>query len=59
MLEARKLAGAGINPAVKVVCGKEIKGTGSRKGTANPFFDEVVITVVKQECTNILKSSCV
>lgn len=59
MLEARKLAGAGINPAVKVVCGKEIKGTGSRKGTANPFFDEVVILVVKQECMNILKLMCV
>ena len=41
VLEARKLAGAGINPVVKVACGQQIKGTGSRKGTNNPFFDEV------------------
>ena len=41
VLEARKLVGAGINPVVKVACGKEIKGTGSRKGTNNPFFNEV------------------
>ena len=41
ILEARKLAGAGINPLVKVTCGKEKKWTRARKGTNNPFFDEV------------------
>ena len=41
ILEARKLIGGGLNPVVKVVCGKEIKETSTQKGTNNPFWDEV------------------
>jgi hypothetical protein len=41
VIEARKLPGGGLNPVVKVACGQQIKGTSSRKGTNNPFFDEV------------------
>ena len=41
VIEGRKLAGVGINPLVKVTCGSEVKGTGSRKGTSSPLFDEV------------------
>ena len=41
MLEARKLVGSGLNPVVKVACGKDIQQTSTQKGTNNPMFDEV------------------
>ena len=41
MLEARKLVGSGLNPVVKVACGKDIQQTSTQKGTNNPSFDEV------------------
>lgn len=41
VLEARKLVGSGLNPVVKVVCGKDIKETSTQKGTNSPLFDEV------------------
>ena len=41
VLEARKLVGSGLNPAVKVACGKETQQTRTQKGTRNPVFDEV------------------
>ena len=31
-----------MNPVVKVACGKDIKETGTRKGTNNPYFDEML-----------------
>ena len=46
VIEARKLQGGGLNPVVKVACGQQIKGTSSRKGTNNPFFDEVIQNMV-------------
>lgn len=41
VLEARKLVGSGLNPVVKVACGKDIQQTSTQKGTNNPMFDEV------------------
>ena len=47
ILEARKLVGSGLNPMVKVTCGKDVQETSSQKGTNNPVFDEVCITGTK------------
>ena len=41
VLEARRLVGSGLNPVVKIACGKEMQQTSTRKGTNNPYFDEV------------------
>ena len=41
VLEARKLVGSGLNPVVKVACGKDMQQTSTQKGTNNPVFDEV------------------
>ena len=41
VLEGRHLAGSGINPVVKVLCGKKIKKTSIQKGTNTSLWDEV------------------
>ena len=40
--EGRKLAGSGINPATKVLCGGEVKETSVQKGTNDPDFNDVI-----------------
>ena len=42
VLEARRLAGSGLNPVVKIACGKEMQQTSTQKGTNSPYFDEVI-----------------
>ena len=41
VLEARRLAGSGLNPVVKIACGKEMQQTNTQRGTNDPYFDEV------------------
>ncbi len=53
IIEARKLEGGNINPVVKVVCGKVVKGTGSAKGTDHPFFDEVYVCACVRACVRV------
>ena len=43
VLEARRLSGSGLNPVVKITCGKEIQQTSTQRGTSNPYFDEVSV----------------
>ena len=50
ILEARKLVGSGLNPVVKVVCGKDIKETSTQKGTNSPLFDEVLLLLKGHLC---------
>ena len=42
VLEARRLAGSGLNPVVKIICGKEMQQTSTQRGTNSPYFDEVI-----------------
>lgn len=42
VLEARRLAGSGLNPVVKIACGKEMQQTSIQRGTNSPYFDEVI-----------------
>ena len=39
--ESRNLAGSGISPAIKVLCGGEVKQTSTQKSTNDPDFNEV------------------
>ena len=39
--EGRKLAGSGINPVTKVLCGGEVKESSIQKSTNDPDFNEV------------------
>ena len=41
MIEARKLIGGQLNAIVKVVCGGDINETATKKGSNNPYWDQV------------------
>lgn len=52
VLEARKLVGSGLNPVVKVACGKDIQQTSTQKGTNNPVWDEVSVARATTHATS-------
>ena len=41
IFEARRLLGNNLKPMVKVTCGSAVQSTGVRRGTENPYWDEV------------------
>lgn len=41
VIEARKLIGGQLNATVKIVCGGDIKESATKKGSNNPFWDQV------------------
>ena len=41
VIEARKLIGGQLNATVKVVCGGDIKESATKKGSNNPYWDQV------------------
>ena len=53
VLEARRLAGSGLNPVVKIACGKETQQTSTQRGTNNPYFDEVSEVLCMFDCHGI------
>ncbi|XP_064383023.1 myoferlin-like isoform X2 [Halichondria panicea] len=48
ILEGRQLVGSGINPVVKVICGKDIQETSIQKGTNSPSWDQVLFFNMKE-----------
>ena len=51
VLEARRLAGSGLDPVVKIACGKEMQQTSTQRGTNNPYFDEV--SMLNKLCVHV------
>ena len=58
VLEARRLAGSGLNPVVKIACGKEMQQTSTQRGTNNPYFDEVSMwCIIHASCMKYFRTT--
>ncbi len=58
ILEGRQLVGSGINPVVKVICGKDIQETSIQKGTNSPSWDQVSVCVGGCVCSMLCGCMC-